>query len=152
MSHETLRRALERDQRIQTCPGKPMEMQRVHVPAEEITERFWTLRNTINNEPTGFVWNVNRNRPLGLGRRPPRKTVHVPADFGVDQGPIPVDRARERITLATYRWLRYRDILSRMICHSSECHITIVASAISRTDSSTETFLMNGFQKSFRPN
>jgi hypothetical protein len=58
-SADALRRARERDQRIRTCPGRPMETQRVQVTNEGLMEYFLMLRSAINDIPAMFIWNID---------------------------------------------------------------------------------------------
>jgi hypothetical protein len=56
---DTLPRALERDQRIRTCPGRPMETQRGHVRNEALMEYFLMLRDAIDDIPATLIWNMD---------------------------------------------------------------------------------------------
>jgi transposase len=77
ISPDTLRHVLERGQRIKPCSGTPMETQRVHVTADETIEHLWKLQNTINNEPAGFVWNMDEIGHSDWADAHP-ETVYVP--------------------------------------------------------------------------
>jgi hypothetical protein len=98
VSPDTLRRALQRDQRSRTCPGIPMEAQRVHVTPQALMEYFPIQRNTIDGVPIPFIWNMDEIGHFEWADSHP-ETVYVPSDSTVGQVPIPVDRAGERITL-----------------------------------------------------
>jgi hypothetical protein len=66
--------------------------------ADAIIKYFWTLRNTIDNGPAGFVWNMDEIDHSNWADAHP-ETVYLPGDFPADQVLIPVNRAGKRITL-----------------------------------------------------
>jgi hypothetical protein len=56
---DTLRRGLEGDQRIRTCPDRPMESQRVQVTNEAVIEYFLMLGDAIDDSLATFIWNMD---------------------------------------------------------------------------------------------
>jgi hypothetical protein len=98
ISAEALRRGLERDQRIRTCPGRPMETHRVQVTNEAPMEYFLMLPDAIDDIPATFIWNMDEIGHSDWADAH-REAVYVPHDISADHIPVTVSRTGKRSTL-----------------------------------------------------
>jgi hypothetical protein len=95
---DTLRKIVQRDGRIKTCHGHPMEQERVQVQQEDLVAYFSSLQGVLDGVPPEFVWNMDE---IGHADWPDAhdETIFVPGDVTFESFPIPVSRAGKRITL-----------------------------------------------------
>jgi hypothetical protein len=95
---DILRHALQRDGRLKTCEGRPMETQRVQVSLDSLLDDFATRKRRAENVPTAFVWNMDEIGHSDWVDACP-ELVYVPAEVDADSVPIPVNRGRKGISL-----------------------------------------------------
>jgi hypothetical protein len=96
---DTLRHMLQQDERLKPCEGKSMEMQRVHVPTDNILGYCAAPKHVADIIPTTLVWNMEE-----IGHSDwvdaDSEGVYVPTEFDPDFIPIRVNRGGKPIALA----------------------------------------------------
>jgi hypothetical protein len=98
LEKSTLHHMVERDPRLKTCRGIPMEDSRVAGTSEQITEFFREGFEILQGVPAHFVFNMDE---MGHQQWADRKeiTCVVPSQHEGDHVNFPVQRTGKRITL-----------------------------------------------------
>jgi hypothetical protein len=98
LDHNTIHHLIDRDPRIRSIRGVPMEDKRVEVSPEAVIRYLADLAGVIQGMPAHFVFNMDEMGHQEWADRQER-TCYVPASVPGDQVPIPISGCSKRITL-----------------------------------------------------
>jgi hypothetical protein len=98
MDANSIRHMLDRDPRVKSCTGVPMEEKRLQVTAEDITAYFHRLAEVLDGVPAHFVFNMDEMGHQEWADRQ-EQVCYVPSAHSESQVYFPVPRTGKRITL-----------------------------------------------------
>jgi hypothetical protein len=98
MDSNSARPMLDRDPRVKSCQGIPMEAKRLEVPASQIEAYFQRLAEAIHGIPAHFVFNAGEMGHQEWSDRT-EKLCSVPMTHATNRVGICVPRTGKRITL-----------------------------------------------------
>jgi hypothetical protein len=94
----TLSHMFKKDDRLRTCTGRPMEVERTRVKVDDIQAYFNVLKQKLTGVPAHFIFNMDEMGHSDWADRLD-KTVWVSSSYDKKTVPLPVSRNGKRITL-----------------------------------------------------